>query len=967
MMDTPRRTGTAAIEAWLPGNPEDEAAIKVITQRFLAVNRARLARLQRALTPRQQPFLAVLPLLFHTNHPMMPGFVSSDTPCGMAGYTPTKSALAAAARLAGRFEHKGVTPWRADLKALYITGSAGTIAYTEASDLDIWLCHRPEIPAPALTNLRHKADRIAAWAASLGLETHFFLTTAENVREGRHEALSTESSGTAQHHLLLDEFYRTALLVAGNHPLWWLVPPDEEHRYWAYTQALLDQNLVSREEVTDFGGLSDIPASEFFGAALWQLSKGIRSPHKSLLKILLLEAYASEFPTIALLSQQHKRAIYEGETRLERLDPYGLMMEKVETYLGRCRDQERLELARRSFYFKTDLRLSRGSRQRHCGTEEGELWVLAARWGWDNDHLGALDNRTHWTLQQILEERRLLVNALTRSYRSLSGFVRAQRELASISQEDLNILGHRLFAAFERKAGKVELITQRLGRDISQENLTISRHQREDQETWLLHGRRQSMGPGTVSRASDGQGADPPLKRARSLVEVLAWCHFNGVAGQHTHFTIALEDGDLSSPEIGALLRALQMHFPASDPVVPSTKALAQASRPIRAALFVNAGVDPHAELTRRGRRLTTDRVDPLNFGSQQDNLARTFDYVFVTSWQEVFAFRFQGMDGLIQCLEAQLGHITGGSVPLRTFCFSADRGRTIAHRVQGLFADVIEAFSGSKYRDTTRYILKSGPHYYALGLEDGTPTHRRLGSETELLRFLGKAHSNFSPVAFDKRSLEESPLPAMFRFNRPRTIQFFYRAQGNQAAIYVLDENGSLFQDVVPFHDEISLINHYERFLSAILYRKNASAADHDPITHSRPLEFYVLSDEHDETASPRLLQRSYPPQALAYTQLQVISEVVGETTEFTLYCDGKEFSTLDYGKALFSEVARHILALRDGRSTYPIYITDLDLSGVSAARKTAASSQTIYYLHYKKQLEERLNHALAEIRLRT
>jgi adenylate cyclase class 1 len=55
-------------------------------------------------------------------------------------------------------------------------------------------------------------------------------------------------------------------------------------------------------------------------------------------------------------------------------------------------------------------------------------------------------------------ERRELVAELNHSYRFLSQFARTQNASSRADQRDLNVLGRRLYAAFERRAGKVEVI-----------------------------------------------------------------------------------------------------------------------------------------------------------------------------------------------------------------------------------------------------------------------------------------------------------------------------------------------------------------------------------------------------------------------------------------------------------------------------------------------------------------------------
>ncbi len=45
-----------------------------------------------------------------------------------------------------------------------------------------------------------------------------FFINAEEFRQGKLGDLTSESCGSAQHSLLLDEFYRTSVLLAGKYP-----------------------------------------------------------------------------------------------------------------------------------------------------------------------------------------------------------------------------------------------------------------------------------------------------------------------------------------------------------------------------------------------------------------------------------------------------------------------------------------------------------------------------------------------------------------------------------------------------------------------------------------------------------------------------------------------------------------------------------------------------------------------------
>lgn len=58
----------------------------------------------------------------------------------------------------------------------------------------------------------------------------------------------------------------------------------------------------------------------------------------------------------------------------------------------------------------------------------------------------------------MVHERRALVNELNYSYRFQTRFARTQSNADALDARDLTILGRRLYAAFERKAGKIEFI-----------------------------------------------------------------------------------------------------------------------------------------------------------------------------------------------------------------------------------------------------------------------------------------------------------------------------------------------------------------------------------------------------------------------------------------------------------------------------------------------------------------------------
>ena len=81
----------------------DRKVLSQLRARFLTLNEGRMARAMEGLSARQQLVLNLLPLFFHVNHPLLPGYVSGATPAGLSNYEPDPQVLAEAQRLTRSF------------------------------------------------------------------------------------------------------------------------------------------------------------------------------------------------------------------------------------------------------------------------------------------------------------------------------------------------------------------------------------------------------------------------------------------------------------------------------------------------------------------------------------------------------------------------------------------------------------------------------------------------------------------------------------------------------------------------------------------------------------------------------------------------------------------------------------------------------------------------------------------------
>ncbi len=943
----------------------DRKLLKVLRDRFLLVNKRRLDRTQEALPTRHQTTLDLLPLFFQVNHPLLPGYSARDTPRGVANYEPDKTLLKSAQRFSRTFKYKTEKRRQPDILSLFMMGSVGTIAQSESSDIDIWLCHRPGLSEVEKKSLLKKAELITEWADTAGLEIHFFLMDADHFRHYKQTGVDKESSGSAQHFLLLDEFYRTSVLLAGCYPLWWLIPVCDENEYETFAQLLIDKRFIRETDVIDFGGIAYIPKEEFIGAGMWQLYKGIDAPYKSVLKLLLTELYAQELPEKLNLSLEYKLAIYNDELDADDLDPYVMIYKRLERYLTERNELERLELIRRSFYLKVGKKLSAKMTAKRASWQRNTLATLVDTWGWSEKRLQLLDNRHKWQVPQVMMERKAVVSELTHSYRFLSQFARTHRLKTHINAEDMAILGRKLYAVFQRKAGKVELINPGIAPSLVEESLAFHHQSSQslggESNGWLLYRNLESSNDATFH---------PVLKRSTSIIELIAWCYFNGIANRSTRLSLVPGNSAMTMFELQSIISTFDQVAQYPLPAV-SHEQFRHNATPLHTLLFVNVGVDPMEALSAKGVHKLSDRNDSLGYSSLRDNLVTTLDQISINSWNELSVYRYELGDTLIQCLKNYLASLVEvGKKPLPKLdvrCFCPNRAMAIARRVEDLFADVVKASFGAegvRSVRSVRYVIEMDRRLFVIQFFGQQPRFTGFDTLDALLNYLEQPQQVYSPVIIDSRALMDHPiLNLVFEKSKPETIQVFFHTHDLEADLFIIDEHGSLFTYTTPYHSSQSLLIPLYRFLNSILERRQMHQSV-DGVYLDLSLEFSELKQGK---GSQKFIAKKVglEPQAVAlFVDVQAIANRdSGGVLEFDIYCDEQEFSVLEYGDQLIPAVAHYIHAKRESGGAYPCYITDLGLPHDLDQHDYQNDLQTVQYLHYKQALEASLNHALQQL----
>lgn len=875
-------------------DPVEPALPGVLHARFMQINRGRLGRALEGLGASQRRVLNLLPLLLHLNHPSLPGYVPRMARAGLWGFRPTPQQLAEALRLTRSLAEAASAPDHAPIvEGVYLIGSLGTLAQTARSDMDVWVCHAADLDQPGLQALRTKCQHLETWAALQGAELHTFLIEPRSFAQGRRVSqLSAEDCGEAQHYLLLDEFYRTAIWLAGKTPLWWLVPASCEQDYHGYTRTLLAKGLIRGDAHLDLGHLAHIPKKEFIGAGFWQLFKGIESPYKTVLKLLLIEVYASEYPRMRCLAVDFKQAVHADRAGLDALDPYVMIYRRVERYLTQRGESRRLELLRRSLYLKAEKPANATRHAWQCQL----LARLVSEWGWRPDQVTTLDDRAHWKARQTLAERSSLVSALSHSYRFLLQFAGLHDPANQPVPHGLSVLGRRLYAAFERRAGKVEVINPGLTSNLEEAVVTLACLP-DAQVPGLWQWRLYAGTVGDVVQATQ----DALIHRTRHVVELLVWAHCNGVITARTQLVLSASANGVDSACVAGVLDCLRQALVWPLETVIDCRLL-QPSIADRVLLLANLETGIHC---------CSETLPP------SEPVLLSLDQVTLTSWNEVLVRRYEGPQALDHCLRNLAAGLT----------LYTPRPRLQVH---GLGTEQDRVF-GER--------LKAMLSAFPLLLDSRTHESRAWPGVDSLGRVDGHAVS------------------ALLAHAKTDCIQVFHRLQTGFADLYVLDERNRLWYQHQACGDERQLLIPLHRFLQAMLVRHAARLRLDVPHRPKPALAYYRLSPDPGFKAYRVEAQPTPTDDNPCYYEVQALVRVTsGGDQEVTWYCDQVPFSRLEYGDRLDTVVARQILKQRRSAERYPCYLTDLDLSDLF----DEGIGSTLCCLQHKQALERALNRGL-------
>ena len=881
----------------------------------------------------QSDSIQLLPLLFHVNHPMLPGYIDKSTPCGIPNYSPDKLINSIAKTISRSFKYQSRAFLKYEIFGLYLMGSAGTMGQSLKSDLDLWVCIDDDMSVASRDKLYRKTQKISEWFATRGVELNCYLVGQNDFKSRGSRNLTKESCGETQNYLLLDEFYRTAIWMCGRKPLWWIVPPNEN--YESHSARLLDERHLSWADWIDFGDVVEIPAAEYFSASLWQLYKSIESPYKSLLKLLLLEVYARHVDETGLLSTQFKSLVYDDDSQERKIDPYLLMLEYAEKFI---QQPARLEFLRRAFYLKSGTKVQLGNRQA-VGWRYKTLLEMVKGWGWKQERLDYLNQRGQWQINRVLKEREELVRELNHSYHFLANFARLKGVADQVGQTELLSLGRKLYSVFEKKPGKIEVINTGIVKDLTESTVTFYQ---ASEKQWHLY-------LGAVGRKE--VATRRAVFSAESYFMLVAWSVCNHIANVNTNIQVFSLHNYLNQNFIYKVFRQLLNVYQVRESVVDD-QVFQNPAMTSRVSLFLNTLVDPLEAEKQAGIYSIADQLDHFCWGESQSNLLRQFESFTTNTWGENVCRQYQGSNAWIRFFQDNREIIN--DIDERFDIFSSDlpQASALARRIKALLTHWNQLYSNSlKKNRQYRYLMPDGKNILRINLDAEGISYQRFENREALFKSLGESSNKpFEWIVDEYLALPDFLTRILHKNNELQLSCYLVRSKPKLIEIFVKDEHEHIFYQQSINSEPGHLVNYFQQFFDAINVSSGFVAQSVDYVR-------FWYADVTDPKKTLRF-QRIKPDafninesfwNVRATASLNSDGEVC-----FDLSLAEQSFCYQDYGELVYRKMAQAIKARRQSGNEYSVYLSDLDLSSVTA------SPDFPTYFRFKNQVERSLSQAL-------
>ncbi len=523
--------------------------------KFLNQNKLSLLTAFDIFKPAQADFFQMLPLLIHENLSFSEtDHLATSTPCGISDYLPSRETVKIGEKYLGKNNVKARRSFSPYIQGLFSMGSVGSLAQTDESDIDYWICIDERVmDRESMGLLRRKLAALEkmAWE-KFKIRVTFFLVDILKARNNDFGGSTQESSGSAQARLLKEEFYRTMIHVAGKLPLWAVLPTTISLNYY---NLILDRvtQVAKAHRYIDLGDIHAIPVNEYFGASIWQMFKWLKSPFKSVIKMALLDKYIHAYGQETLLCNQYKNEWMNSGTHLQpgQNDSYIILLNTLISFFLKSGDEKSINLLLTCFFLK--LGISKQAEIDHSvfGLRKILLERSLTEWGWGFKKIFEIGRFKEWPYAAIHRLSTTIERYMVSKYSHLKKRFDSVSSLM-ISEQDRIVLERKVNIVFQDKPNKIKklLLVSRGDRHFSTLHLKYQQLPAQHGQWELIH-----------KIPKHRQQKEESIITANTIEEIGAWLINNRLYTNRTYLGLIPNPTSVSHDDVEKLYRSLYEYF----------------------------------------------------------------------------------------------------------------------------------------------------------------------------------------------------------------------------------------------------------------------------------------------------------------------------------------------------------------------------------------------------------------------
>lgn len=762
--------------------------IKGFRENFLTYNNTKLTILHSSITrPEVLGVLEVIPFLLCVNQSGLPGYINyAGMATGIYNYTPSGRAvqfIRAQFPMATVNIPKTPQPF---IHMFSLMGSGGTIAYTDHSDFDFWVCiDEKETSLEALRLFKLKCRILEKWIAEkFNVEVHFFLNDITKVKRDVFDEEGDEGlGGTSLGRLLKEEFFRSSILLAGKVPFWWVVPVGiDDAGYERWLEIVRGSPMA--QEFVDLGNLYAVSRNDFLVAALFQLLKSLGNPFKSIMKLGLLERYLKSSVESPFISDIVKRNVHGGKLSLDDIDSYLIMFNHLHAYYGSPgTGHETLDLLESCFYLKVDPRLSAhfASAEDHPPPKVRKMLTCVKEWGWSESTVRQMDDFENLDIDQVTRLMNETKKFILRGYKSIINSVEASQLSSVLAQKELKGITRKIYSHFSISANKIDNTLS--FKSFPKEKLLSIEfiRDRDGKEYWILSKRI----------IIDNRPSKIILHKEQKLIGIIVWLGLNRLY-QKDYTRLEIDPGihAIDPNFIRDLVADLTLHF--------SVKKVGLHKRYFLAEPFPVTGyviINPYTKYSRK--------IDDIIF-------------VYHNSWDET---RIEEYKNEIDLVNVFAEVMKGGVRTELDFDTALRMTSSLPYgsskdfdRLCGLAREAYSFFAEGGDRVRKRYVTMLGNKFTVFSTrtaaEGETVTGAVYDSEIKMLYSLSYNTGVLNRNGIDRSIPELNYLSTVLAESRENAVHIYFQKAAKYCYFFVTDERNAFFffrQNIEEFHRYLS------------------------------------------------------------------------------------------------------------------------------------------------------------------